>query len=96
MADFNRDKDHVNIGTLGHVDHGKTTLLRGILNAFGGEETEKWKDKLDKDPDSRAKSITIATAHIEAITEKRHYAVVDCPGHKDYIQNEVQPVNPDI
>jgi len=89
MADFNRDKDHVNIGTLGHVDHGKTTLLRGILNAFGGEETDKWKDKLDKDPDSRAKSITIATAHIEAITEKRHYAVVDCPGHKDYIKNMI-------
>jgi len=89
MADYKRDKDHVNIGTLGHVDHGKTTLLRGILNAFGGDEAAKWIDKLDKDPDSRAKSITIATAHIEATTDKKHYAIVDCPGHKDYIKNMI-------
>lgn len=89
MADFNRNKPHVNIGTLGHVDHGKTTLLRGILNVFGGDEKEKWKEKLDKSPESRAKSITIAVAHIEAETENRHYAIVDCPGHKDYIKNMI-------
>jgi len=86
---FDRSKPHVNIGTLGHVDHGKTTLLRGILNVFGGEEKEKWKDKLDKSPESKAKSITISIAHVEAITEKRHYAIVDCPGHKDYIKNMI-------
>jgi elongation factor Tu len=89
MAEFNRNKPHVNIGTLGHVDHGKTTLLRGILNAFGGEEKEKWKGKLDKSPESKAKSITISVAHIEAETENRHYAIVDCPGHKDYIKNMI-------
>ena len=89
MADFNRSKPHVNIGTLGHVDHGKTTLLRGILNVFGGDDKDKWKSKLDKSPESKAKSITIAVAHVEAETEKRHYAIVDCPGHRDYIKNMI-------
>ncbi len=89
MADFDRNKPHVNIGTLGHVDHGKTTFLRGVLNGFGGDEKAKWIDKLDKDPESRAKSITIAVAHVEAETENRHYAIVDCPGHKDYIKNMI-------
>ncbi|MBD3363168.1 elongation factor Tu [Candidatus Dojkabacteria bacterium] len=89
MADFQRDKDHLNIGTLGHVDHGKTTLLRGILNVFGGDEQDKWKEKLDKSPESKAKSMTISTAHVEAETENRHYAIVDCPGHKDYIKNMI-------
>lgn len=89
-TEFNRTKPHMNIGTLGHVDHGKTTLVRGILNAFASAEVkEKMKDKLDKDPNSRAKSITIAVAHVEFETETRHYALVDCPGHRDYIKNMI-------
>jgi elongation factor Tu len=90
MAEYNRTKPHMNIGTLGHVDHGKTTLVRGILNAFSPADVRaKMIDKLDKDPISRAKSITIAVAHVEFETEKRHYALVDCPGHKDYIKNMI-------
>jgi elongation factor Tu len=89
MADFERTKPHMNIGTLGHIDHGKTTLVRGILNAFSPEEAEKMIDKLDKDPESRAKSLTISVAHVEFETENRHYALVDCPGHKDYIKNMI-------
>lgn len=88
MADFNRTKPHMNIGTLGHIDHGKTTLVRGILNAFSTEAASMI-DKLDKDPESRAKSITVAPAHVEFETENRHYALVDCPGHKDYIKNMI-------
>ena len=88
MADYERTKPHVNIGTLGHIDHGKTTLVRGILNAFSPEK-DKMIDKLDKDPESRAKSITVAIAHVEFETESRHYALVDCPGHKDYIKNMI-------
>ncbi len=88
MADFNRTKPHMNIGTLGHIDHGKTTLVRGILNAFSTEAANMI-DKLDKDPESRAKSITVAVAHVEFETDTRHYALVDCPGHKDYIKNMI-------
>jgi elongation factor Tu len=88
MAEFNRTKPHMNIGTLGHIDHGKTTLVRGILNAFSQGDA-KMIDKLDKDPDSRAKSITISVAHVEFETDTRHYALVDCPGHKDYIKNMI-------
>lgn len=89
MADFERTKPHMNIGTLGHIDHGKTTLVRGILNAFSPEAAKQMIDKLDKDPESRAKSITVAVAHVEFETESRHYALVDCPGHKDYIKNMI-------
>jgi elongation factor Tu len=92
MADdkkYNREKPHVNIGTLGHVDHGKTTMLRGILNLFGGDRKEEWKSKLDKSPESKAKSMTISVAHVEAETDKRHYAIIDCPGHSDYIKNMI-------
>ncbi len=89
MGDYVRTKPHVNIGTLGHVDHGKTTTLRAVLSVFGGDNKDKWIEKLDKSPESRAKSITIAVAHVEAETENRHYAIVDCPGHKDYIKNMI-------
>ncbi len=89
MADtFQRTKPHINIGTLGHIDHGKTTLIRGVLSLFSSDP-EKMIDKLDKDPISRQKSITIAVAHVEFETESKHYALVDCPGHKDYIKNMI-------
>ena len=88
MAEYERTKPHMNIGTLGHVDHGKTTLVRGILNAFSKEAGDMI-DKLDKDPESRKKSLTISVAHVEFETENRHYALVDCPGHKDYIKNMI-------
>ena len=91
MADFQRTKPHMNIGTLGHIDHGKTTLVRGILRAFSPDQetAERMIDKLDKDPESRAKSLTVSIAHVEFETENRHYALVDCPGHKDYIKNMI-------
>jgi elongation factor Tu len=92
MADsktYDRTKPHVNIGTLGHVDHGKTTMLRGILTLYGGDRKDEWKEKLDKSPESKAKSMTISVAHVEAETDKRHYAIIDCPGHRDYIKNMI-------
>ena len=85
---FQRTKPHVNIGTLGHIDHGKTTLIRGVLSLYASDPA-KMIDKLDKDPISRQKSITIAVAHVEFETDNRHYALVDCPGHKDYIKNMI-------
>ncbi len=90
-GEFTRTKPHMNIGTLGHIDHGKTTLVKGILNTFSPDKADAAKmiDKLDKDPEARAKSITIAPAHVEFETEERHYALVDCPGHKDYIKNMI-------
>lgn len=94
MADkFERGKSHVNVGTIGHVDHGKTTLTAAmlkVLNASGkGKAQEKGVDQIDAAPEEKERGITIATAHCEYETEKRHYAHVDCPGHADYIKNMI-------
>ena len=89
---FERTKPHVNVGTIGHVDHGKTTLTAAILQVLrskGGVAQNKGVDDLDKAPESKARGITIATAHVEYETDKRHYAHVDCPGHADYIKNMI-------
>lgn len=88
-AKFERSKPHLNIGTIGHVDHGKTTLVRGILRTVAGDQFERMADKLDNSPESRAKSITISVAHVEYETATRHYAHVDCPGHRDYVKNMI-------
>jgi elongation factor Tu len=92
MAEFQRNKPHVNIGTIGHVDHGKTTTTAAILKvlaAHGMNAQETAIDKLDKAPESKTRGITISTAHVEYETEKRHYAHVDCPGHADYVKNMI-------
>jgi elongation factor Tu len=92
MAEFVRSKPHVNIGTIGHVDHGKTTLTAAILSvltAHGMTAQNKGVDDLDKAPESKARGITISTAHVEYETEARHYAHVDCPGHADYVKNMI-------
>ncbi|MEK7212813.1 MAG: elongation factor Tu [Patescibacteria group bacterium] len=92
MAEFLRTKPHVNVGTIGHVDHGKTTLTAAILqvlSARGLTAQKKGVDDLDKSPESKARGITISTAHVEYETEKRHYAHVDCPGHADYVKNMI-------
>ena len=88
---FERTKPHVNIGTIGHVDHGKTTLTAAITKVLGmkGEAEFVAYDMIDKAPEERARGITINTAHVEYQTEKRHYAHVDCPGHADYIKNMI-------
>ena len=89
---FNRPKPHVNVGTIGHVDHGKTTLTAAILkylNAKGGKAQNKSVDQIDSAPEEKARGITIATAHVEYETDKRHYAHVDCPGHADYVKNMI-------
>ncbi len=89
---FNRAKPHVNIGTIGHVDHGKTTTTAAILTVLGAHgmtAQKKGIDDLDKAPESKSRGITIATAHTEYESEKRHYAHVDCPGHADYIKNMI-------
>jgi len=88
---FERNKEHVNIGTIGHVDHGKTTLTAAItkvLSSVGGAEFKAY-DQIDAAPEERERGITIATAHVEYETEKRHYAHVDCPGHADYVKNMI-------
>lgn len=88
---FERTKPHVNIGTIGHVDHGKTTLTAAItrcLAAAGGAEAKAY-DQIDSAPEERARGITINTAHVEYETEGRHYAHVDCPGHADYVKNMI-------
>ena len=90
-AKFERNKPHVNIGTIGHVDHGKTTLTAAItmvLSALGGAQKMRY-DEIDKAPEEKARGITINTAHVEYETETRHYAHVDCPGHADYVKNMI-------
>ncbi|MAW73987.1 MAG: elongation factor Tu [Gemmatimonadetes bacterium] len=90
-AKFERTKPHVNVGTIGHVDHGKTTLTSAITQTqakkFGGDAISF--DNIDKAPEERERGITIATAHVEYETENRHYAHVDCPGHADYVKNMI-------
>ena len=88
---FKRDKPHVNIGTIGHVDHGKTTLTAAItyVLAEAGLAEKKDYDAIDGAPEERERGITINTAHVEYETENRHYAHVDCPGHADYVKNMV-------
>ncbi|HUI34511.1 MAG TPA: elongation factor Tu [Stellaceae bacterium] len=90
-ARFERNKPHCNIGTIGHVDHGKTTLTAAITKVLAekGGATFTAYDQIDKAPEERARGITIATAHVEYQTDKRHYAHVDCPGHQDYIKNMI-------
>ena len=88
---FNRDRVHVNVGTIGHVDHGKTTLTSGITHilAMKGLAKDMAYANIDATPEERARGITINSAHVEYATEKRHYAHVDCPGHADYIKNMI-------
>ena len=91
MATFTRDKPHMNIGTIGHVDHGKTTLTAAITTTLatkGLAEAVAF-DKIDKAPEEKERGITISITHVEYNTEKRHYAHIDCPGHKDYIKNMI-------
>ena len=88
---FERTKPHVNIGTVGHVDHGKTTLTAAITKVLSSQGQAEFKayDQIDAAPEERDRGITIATAHVEYETEKRHYAHVDCPGHADYVKNMI-------
>jgi len=90
-AKFERTKPHCNVGTIGHVDHGKTTLTAGITKvlAMTGQATYRAYDSIDNAPEEKARGITIATAHVEYESEKRHYAHVDCPGHADYVKNMI-------
>jgi len=88
---FDRSKPHVNVGTIGHVDHGKTTLTAAITKILAAKGTATFVafDQIDKAPEERERGITIATAHVEYSTDKRHYAHVDCPGHADYVKNMI-------
>ncbi|MCC7004875.1 GTP-binding protein, partial [Candidatus Nomurabacteria bacterium] len=92
MAEFDRSKPHVNVGTIGHVDHGKTTLTAAILNVLhraGKDVKVKAVDQIDSAPEEKARGITIAISHNEYSSDTRHYAHVDCPGHADYIKNMI-------
>ena len=88
---FDRSKPHCNIGTIGHVDHGKTTLTAAITKVLAetGGATAMDYAQIDKAPEEKERGITISTAHVEYQTEKRHYAHVDCPGHADYVKNMI-------
>jgi len=88
---FERNKPHVNVGTIGHVDHGKTTLTAALTvvqgKKYGGEQRAF--DQIDNAPEEKARGITIATSHVEYESDTRHYAHVDCPGHADYVKNMI-------
>ena len=86
---YQRAKPHVNIGTIGHVDHGKTTLTAAITKVLSSKGHSKFRDysSIDNTPEEKARGITINASHVEYETEKRHYAHVDCPGHADYVKN---------
>ncbi|MCS6838730.1 MAG: GTP-binding protein, partial [Bdellovibrionaceae bacterium] len=88
---FIRTKPHVNIGTIGHVDHGKTTLTSAITHVLAkmGKARALNYEQIDKSPEEKARGITISTTHVEYETDKRHYAHVDCPGHADYVKNMI-------
>jgi GTPases - translation elongation factors len=89
-AKFERTKPHVNIGTIGHVDHGKTTLTAAITAVLATKNNSAFMDydQIDNAPEERERGITIATSHVEYETDKRHYAHVDCPGHADYVKHD--------
>ena len=89
MVQFDRSKINVNVGTIGHVDHGKTTLTAALSKLFSPADQKKAFDQIDNAPEEKARGITIATSHIEYASEKRHYAHVDCPGHADYVKNMI-------
>src|SRR4030066_1115666 len=91
MAEFIRNKEHVNIGTIGHVDHGKTTLTAAITKVLAGKGKAEYRayESIDKAPEERARGITINITHVEYETDKRHYAHIDAPGHADYIKNMI-------
>ena len=88
---FQRNKPHVNVGTIGHVDHGKTSLTAAITSVLAkkGFAEARGYDQIDAAPEERERGITISTAHVEYETENRHYAHVDCPGHADYVKNMI-------
>ena len=93
FSTFSRDKPHLNIGTIGHVDHGKTTLTAAITKTLAENNAEHANfidyDEIDKAPEEKARGITINTSHVEYETDNRHYAHVDCPGHADYVKNMI-------
>src|SRR5213596_258237 len=88
---YERTKPHVNVGTIGHIDHGKTTLTAAITKVLSKKGFAEFRsfDSIDNAPEEKARGITIATAHVEYETDKRHYAHVDCPGHADYVKNMI-------
>ncbi len=90
---FERNKPHLNVGTIGHVDHGKTTLTAALTRVchevFGGTGVSKGYDQIDNAPEEKARGITINTSHVEYDSPIRHYAHVDCPGHADYVKNMI-------